>query len=68
MAHKNILMMFKERFADIALQVREWFPNGKDSIRVRLGNRQEFIFTYHGDKDWCLETVNSYITHMRGEK
>lgn len=47
--------------------VVQWFPNGLNSIRVRLTNKDEFIFTYNSDKNWCYETVDSYIVRMKGE-
>ena len=48
--------------------VIQWFPNGHNSIRVRLTNNEDFIFTYNSDKDWCYETVDSYIIRMKGER
>lgn len=43
-----------------------WFPNGRDSIRIRDINKHELIFTYHGDTDWRLETVNEFLKNMKG--
>lgn len=68
MIHEKIFIIFEERFSDIASQSCMWFPNGKDSVRVRMKNKQEFIFTYHGEKDWSLETINRYLTRLKGEK
>ena len=45
-----------------------WFPNGKNSIRVRQTNGAEFIFTYGGKDDWRFETATSFIKGMKGGK
>lgn len=37
-----------------------WFPNGKGSVRVRLKDRSELIFTYNDSKRWRLETIESF--------
>ena len=42
-------------------RIDTWFQNGKNSIRVRQTNGQEFIFTFNGHKDWKFETVDSFI-------
>lgn len=68
MAHKNILEIFQQRFFDLYSQVKEWFPNGRGSIRIRTSDKQDFVFTYYGEKDWCLETLDRYISNMKGEK
>lgn len=68
MTHKNLVKVFQVKFSDLYSQIIEWFPNGNGSIRVRTKNKQEFIFSYYGEKDWRLETVNSYILNLKGEK
>lgn len=45
-----------------------WFPNGRNSIRIRQKNGQEFIFTYHSQKDWKFETITSFLNGMKGGK
>lgn len=66
MLHKQIYNWFELYFPDYSGEkVVTWFPNGKDSIRVRHENGQEFIFTYHGIQDWKLETVESFIKNLR---
>lgn len=68
MLHKQIYNWFELYFPDYAgKRVLTWFPNGKDSIRVRQTNGQEFIFTYHGIEDWKLETVESFIKNLGKE-
>lgn len=67
MLHKEIFHLFKEYFSQYGKQTKEWFPNGKDSIRVRLFSGSDFVFTFHNDDDWCFETVDSHIRKMKGE-
>ena len=31
-------------------------------------NGQEFIFTYHNQKDWKFETITSFLNGMKGGK
>jgi hypothetical protein len=67
MKHDIILYYFKHHMRHEALKMTEWFPNGLNSIRVRLTNGEDFIFTYNGERNWCFETVDSYIVRMKGE-
>ena len=65
MTHKDVLKMFKTYFPSIAGVMTEWFPNGKNSIRVRYSRiRPDVVFTYNDTKDWKLETVDSFIKSM----
>ena len=64
MFHKDVLKNFKDIFPQCSGQIAMWFPSGKNRIRVRLVNDHEFVFTYNNEKDWCLETVDSFIKHM----
>lgn len=49
-------------------KVDVWFQNGKNSIRVRQKNRQEFIFTYNDKDNWKFETVESFMAGLKGGK
>jgi hypothetical protein len=42
-----------------------WFPNGKDSIRVRYKNRMELVFTFHDQQNWKLETIKEFLKSMK---
>lgn len=51
----------------------EYFPNGKNCIRIRgigdlkhIGN--EFIFRYNNLSDWTFESFQSFLRRMKGEK
>ena len=45
-----------------------WFPNGKNSIRVRRRPFEDIVFTYHNDKSWSLETVDMFIDRTSVKK
>lgn len=67
MVHSQVIKMFSLKFPMYDGQRKEWFSNGKNSVRVRLKNGQEFVFTYNAPNDWRFETVDSFIKQMRGE-
>ena len=68
MSNKDIFMVFKDMFPFYIPDVQMWFPNGKNSIRVRMDNNSERMFTYNNDKDWRLETAKSYFKeNKKGE-
>lgn len=64
MSHRDVYEHFKRCFPMYADASEVWFPNGKHSIRVRLLNKYDFIFTYNGNNDWRFETIDSFIKSM----
>ena len=42
----------------------EWFPNGKNSVRVRFRTGKEFVFTYNSSDDWKIESVGSFLNGL----
>lgn len=68
MSPNNVYDYFKICFPTYAESVETWFPNGKNRIRVRLINKYDFIFTYNNNRDWCFETVDSFIARTKGDK
>ena len=45
MIHTQVYGFFQTCLPDQAKEVKEYFPNGKNSIRIRKNNGQEFIFS-----------------------
>lgn len=68
MAHTTILKWFELYFPAYAGDnIKAWFPNGKNSIRVRQKNEHDFVFTFNNHDDWKFETIKSYINNtMKG--
>lgn len=69
MTHNDVLKHFELYFPLYSgNRINTWFQNGKNSIRVRQTNGQEFIFTFNSHKDWKLETIDSFIkSKTKGE-
>lgn len=64
MRHADIKLLFDRMFDTRFGDVEAWFPNGKNSIRVRMKDRREFVFTYNSKNCWCLGTVDMFIDTM----
>ncbi len=66
MSHNEIYKQFELYFPDYAKErVAVWFPNGKNCIRVRQINGQEFVFSYIDQNTWKFETVNNFLKSMK---
>lgn len=68
MTQKDVYEMFKTYFPQFAERAIMWFPNGRNSIRVRQSNGLDFIFTYESAKNWSFETVDNFIKRSKGAK
>ena len=66
MLHEDVYKKFEQQFPQYSKCISEWFPNGKDSIRVRAESGSDFIFTYHDWTNWRFETVDSFINGLKG--
>ena len=65
MTHPEILTIFKQLFPLFAGGVDEWFPNGKNSIRVRISEVDiDYVFTYNDILDWKFETINCFLKNL----
>ena len=68
MSHEKVYEWFESYFPQYSKYVVEWFPNGRNSVRVRQSNGHDFIFTFYEHNDWCFETVDSFIKRLKGER
>ena len=69
MIHDKVYKWFELYFPHYAGEtVDMWFPNGKNSIRIRQTNKAEFIFTYNDINDWKFETLTSYIKNLERKR
>lgn len=58
----EVYTYYKKMFPECASQSEEYFPNGKNSIRIRNRDRSELIFTIsNGSNNWRLETLDSFL-------
>lgn len=59
--------VFKALFPQYDDKVEEYYPNGRNSIRVRLTLGYDVIFSYDEEsynKYWTLEIVPSFIKRL----
>lgn len=59
--------VFKPLFPQYDDKVEEYYPNGRNSIRVRLTLGYNVIFSYDEEsynKYWTLESVPSFIKRL----
>lgn len=66
MTQVEVYEIFKMMFCEYHRQTVERFQNGKNSIRVRLNNGSDFIFTFNSHEDWCFESLDSHIRRLKG--
>ena len=64
MTRKDVFEAFKDIAHISDERIDTWFPNGRNSVRVRLKTKQELIFTYHTKNYWRLETKGAFLTDM----
>ena len=69
MTQIEVLILFAELF-HIKDEIDAWFPNGQNSVRIRLKKgvalpfnipKVDLIFTAKSRYDWKLETIESWI-------
>lgn len=66
MSHNDILVKFGEIFSDNEyFAVKNWFTNGRNSIRLSLETGQIMVFTFIDDDNWTLETLKSWLDNVK---
>ena len=66
--HKTVFAIFSEYFPKYVEESEKWFPNGKNSVRIRMKNKTEFIFTFENSRNWSFMTLDEYIKKMKGAR
>lgn len=62
MLHKDIYERYEKELPSQAKEAVVWFPNEKNSIRIRNRRNREFIFTYFPKTDeWSLEPLDYFL-------
>lgn len=64
MTVEQIFDIFLQFFPPVESKILETFQNGKNSIRIRGFREYDVIFTYNSEKDWELESVESFISKI----
>lgn len=65
MNHKSIFEAFKIKLPTYADAAEAWTPHDKYYIRVRLINKQVFVFGFKSDKEWVFETLKHHNERMK---
>lgn len=66
MTHKAIFDIFNTRsISEPRKTIKEWFPNGRGSIRIIFEDKSEIIFTWKGDDEWSIESVKNYLNKFK---
>lgn len=69
MTHQKVFEIFKNRFPELYSESITYFPNGKNSIRLRgvksFPYHKDLIFTYEDDDSWRLETSGRFIKDLK---
>lgn len=74
MTHLQVFEKFKARFPEYVNKNARWYPNGKNSIRIRhlcgsVPVGSDLIFSCDNEGNWRFETVDFHIRDMvKGEK
>lgn len=66
MTHAQVYEKFKEHLPDQEKDVKVYFPNGRNSIRIRKENGLEYIFTINEPRFWKFETIDQFLSSMKG--
>ena len=74
MTHNQVYLKFVTMFPEHINGDLLYFPNGKNSIRIRgltdfpgMKTRQDIIFSCNYDcSEWKLETMDSYLKSLKG--
>lgn len=64
MIHTIIIEIFKQNFPQYKDNITEWYPNGKNSIRVKLKDKTEIVYTHNSDRNWSLESKKHFINKL----
>lgn len=67
MVHIKVYEKFKMDFPAIHKETELWFPNGLNSIRVKLKSGKQLVFTLN-DNEWTQESIKEYLKRMKGDK
>ena len=68
MSHGIIWELYKSKFPNDYKDVDTWFPCGKNTIRIRMKTKHEFIFIATSRDEWSYMPIKKYLKQMKGDK
>lgn len=66
MPHDEVLGHFLKLMHAPRGDVHEWWPAGKNQVRVLMKFQTEYVFCYNNLKDWRLETITAFCNRISG--
>lgn len=64
--HEDLFEEYRQLLKVDESLIEEWFPCGKDSIRVRFKDGKEVIWTITGPENWMIESVEHFCKRLTG--
>lgn len=66
MSHLEVFKRFKSRFPEYVNENARWYPNGKNSIRIRrlcgsISIGPDLVFSCDSKGNWRFETLDYFI-------
>lgn len=69
MTHNHVYDFFSRKFPDLLTENLVYFPNGRNSIRIRNASgypHQDLVFACDSRcVEWKLETVGTYLESLK---
>ena len=59
----NMHVTFRQYFPTLSDRIVRWGRFDQASIFLIDGQRREYIFSYHNDRDWSLQTKTNYLNY-----
>lgn len=66
MSHNEVYRAFCSLMPHYEENVEVWFLNGKNSIRIRMNDKSEYVFTISNDGSWRFETLKNFLKELKG--
>ena len=66
MLHTDVISSYSELFPERCKDIDTWLMNGYNSVRLKFKDGDERIFTFYNNKNWKIETVDSFIETLEG--
>ena len=60
MSHRAVYELFRKTFPVYSECVVSWGPIGRNSVKVRLQDNADFVFSYLNDREWQFETIEHF--------
>ena len=64
---KTVLQIFTKILPEMAKQIDQHWPNGRNSVRIKLMNGSQVVFTILERDLWRLESLHSFIRSITSD-